>query len=201
MFGPNFARHTASRYRRRGLDRTSQRMVDWLVSQGIEGSTILEIGGGVGQIQVELLRHGADRTTNLELSPSYESEARALAAEAGFAERIDRRIGDVAADASVAGRADVVVMHRVVCCYPDAGRLLAAAADHATRMVVLSHPPRNLLARAMLAGENVVQQVRGREYRSFAHPPEGLLTTLRDRGFTATHLHRGFPWHVIVATR
>ncbi len=43
-------------------------MVDWLVAQGIQGSTVLEIGGGVGEIQLELLRHGAARTTNLELS-------------------------------------------------------------------------------------------------------------------------------------
>lgn len=176
-------------------------MVDWLVSQGIQGSTVLEIGGGVGEIQLELLRHGASRTTNLELSSSYDTEASTLADEAGVADRTDRRIGDIATDPTVAGRADAVVLHRVVCCYPDADLLLAAAADHAGRAVVLSHPPRNGLSRAMLAVENLALRVRGREYRTFAHPPEDLLATLRDRGFTAKHLHRGLVWHVIVATR
>ena len=37
--------------------------------------------------------------------------------------------------------ADVVVLHRVVCCYPDYQRLLGAAASHAGRLLVFSHPP------------------------------------------------------------
>lgn len=176
-------------------------MVDWLVSQGIEGASVLEIGGGVGEIQIELLRHGASHATNLELSPSYDELAAALAGEAGVADRTVRRIGDIAADGAVADVADVAVMHRVICCYPDADRLLGAAADHASRMVVLSHPPGHLAARAVAALENVALRVMGREYRAFAHRPEDLLATLRDHGFRAQHLHRGLAWHVIVATR
>lgn len=201
MFGPKFARHVASRYRKRGLDKTAQRMVDWLVSQGIQGSTVLEIGGGVGEIQLELLRHGAAHATSLELSRSYDDEAAVLAHEAGVTDRTERRIGDVAADGAVADSADVVVMHRVICCYPDADRLLGAAADHARAMVVLSHPPGNVVARAVSAVENIGMRVMRREYRSFVHPPADLIGTLRDHGFTAQHLHRGLIWHVIVATR
>ena len=201
MFGPKFARHVGARYRKRGLDKTAQRMIDWLVSQGIQGSTVLEIGGGVGEIQLELLRHGAARATNLELSSSYDDEAASLASEAGVADRTDRRIGDVATDSAVADSADVVVMHRVICCYPDADRLLGAAADHAHSMVVLSHPPGHLLARAVSAVENLGLRVLRREYRSFVHAPADLIATLRDHGFTAQHLQRGPIWHVIVATR
>ena len=45
-------------------------------------------------------------------------------------DRIERRILDIAVDPQDVEAADVVVLHRVVCCYPDVGRLLAAAADH-----------------------------------------------------------------------
>ena len=55
VFGPRFAHHLAKRYRRRGLDRTSRRIVDWLVAQGIEGASVLEIGGAIGELQLELL--------------------------------------------------------------------------------------------------------------------------------------------------
>ncbi|MFW5471900.1 methyltransferase domain-containing protein [Knoellia sp. CPCC 206450] len=201
MFGPRFARHVAGRYRRRGVDRTARRMVDWLATEGLDGATVLEIGGGVGEIQLELLERGAASTTNLELSPAYEGEATELAREHGVADRVDRRMGDVAVDSSVAAPADVVVLHRVVCCYPDAERLLTAAAGHARRSVVLSHPPRNAVSRAMLASQNVVMRVLGREYRTFAHAPMSMLATLRDNGFAARHLHRGLAWHIIVATR
>ncbi|EWT03357.1 hypothetical protein N865_19290 [Intrasporangium oryzae NRRL B-24470] len=201
FFGPRFARHVAARYRKRGLDRASQRMVDWLVSQGIEGATVLEIGGGVGEIQLELLRRGAARTTNLELSPGYEGEAKALIAEAGMTGRVDRRLGDVAADGSVADPADFVVMHRVVCCYPDYERLLGAAADHALRGVVFTHPPRNVLSRALLAMENLGLRLRRLEYRTFAHDPDEMVRVLGDHGVAARHEHGGGLWKMITATR
>jgi magnesium-protoporphyrin O-methyltransferase len=201
VFGPKFARHVASRYRKRGLDRASRRLVDWLLAQGIEGASVLEIGGGVGEIQLELLRHGAARTTNLELSPAYDSEAAALIAEAGMVGRVDRRLGDIATDGSVADAADFVVLHRVVCCYPDYERLLGAAAEHARRGVVVSHPPRNVVTRSMLAMGNLGLRLRGREYRSFAHDPADMLRVLRQHGFAAKHVHRGPVWQVMTATR
>src|SRR4051794_15028760 len=123
FFGERFARRVAKRYRRRGLDRTAQRIVDFLAERGIEGATVLEIGGGVGEIQVELLKRGARRAVNLELSGAYEREARALLDEAGLADRVERRLGDIAVAPEAVERVDAGVLNRVVCCYPDYERL------------------------------------------------------------------------------
>lgn len=79
MFGPRFSRHLRSRYRRRGLDRTAARIVDFATSRGIDGATVLEVGGGIGDIQLELLRRGAEHATNLELVGVYDSDAAQLA--------------------------------------------------------------------------------------------------------------------------
>jgi magnesium-protoporphyrin O-methyltransferase len=68
-------RHLRSRYRRRGLDRTAARIVDFATSRGIDGATVLEVGGGIGDIQLELLRRGAGHATNLELVGVYDSDA------------------------------------------------------------------------------------------------------------------------------
>ena len=64
-FGDRFARRVARRCRRRGLDRTRRRLVDFLSAHGLEGRTVLEIGGGVGEVHLELLRRGARVATNL----------------------------------------------------------------------------------------------------------------------------------------
>jgi Cyclopropane fatty acid synthase and related methyltransferases len=80
----------ATRYRKRGLDRTARRMVEFLEQHGIEGATVLEIGGGVGEIQIELLKRGAARATNLELSPAYEEEAKRLLRELSLEDRAER---------------------------------------------------------------------------------------------------------------
>ena len=154
FFDPRFAGRVAKRYRERGLDRTRQRMVDFLAEQGLQGATVLEIGGGIGEIQVELLKRGAARAVNLELSPAYDAEANALLQESGLADRAERRIHDIAVDPEGVEPVDVVVLHRVVCCYPDYERLLTAAASRARRLVVLSFPRRNLVSRAFIALQN-----------------------------------------------
>ena len=60
FFNPRFARRMARRYRKRGLDKPSRRMVEFLEQRGeLDGATVLEIGGGVGEIQLELLKRGA----------------------------------------------------------------------------------------------------------------------------------------------
>ena len=81
--------------------------------------------------------------------------------------------------------ADVVVLHRVVCCYPDYERLLGAAAAHARRALVFSHPRRNLISRLVVGAENLGFRLMRREFRVFAHPPEAMLAVLRRAGLAA----------------
>jgi 2-polyprenyl-3-methyl-5-hydroxy-6-metoxy-1,4-benzoquinol methylase len=201
MFTARFARRTAKRYRKRGLDKTARRMVELVAQNGLDGATVLEVGGGVGDIQVELLKRGAARTTNLELSPAYEAEAQRLLADAGLTGRADRRIVDIAASPAEVEPADVVVLHRVVCCYPDYAKLLGAVADHARRQVVFSHPPRNAVARAIIGMQNLFFRLSGSEFRVFAHPPTAMLRVFSDHGLQPTTVGSARVWQIAAATR
>jgi magnesium-protoporphyrin O-methyltransferase len=191
----------AERYRKRGLDKTARQIVGFLQARGIEGATIVEVGGGVGEIQLELLKRGAGRTINLELSPAYDDEAERLLQEAGLGDRAERRLHDIATDPDGVAPADVVILHRVVCCYPDYERLLGAAADHARRLLVFSHPRRNVVSRLIVAGQNLGFRVTGKEFRTFAHPPEAMRAVLEARGLHATFAHSGPIWQVAGAER
>jgi 16S rRNA G966 N2-methylase RsmD len=186
----------AKRYRAKGLDKVAQRMVDFLERQGIEGATVLEVGGGVGDIQLELLKRGAARSINLELSAGYDEEATRLLRETGLEGRVDRRLHDIAVDPEGVEAADVVVLHRVVCCYPDYEHLLGAAADHARRLLVFSYPPRNRVSRLVVAAQNLLFRLLRREFRTFAHPPAAMLGVLAERGLAATFTPQALVWQV-----
>ena len=196
MFGSGFARRRARRFRKRGLDDTARRMVAFLAERGVDGATVLEIGGGVGEIQLELLRRGASHATNLELADAYDGPARELAAEAGLGGRVSRRLLDIAAAPTQVEPADIVILNRVVCCYPDYERLLGAAADHARHLLVFSYPPRNLISRALLATQHAVFQITGRSFRAFAHPPNAMLEVLAMHGLRTTYRHHATVWQV-----
>ena len=201
FFGERFARRVARRYRKKGLDKTARRMVAFLESRGIEGASVLEIGGGVGAIEIELLKRGADRAANLELSPAFEEEARRLLREEGLEEKVAWRLHDIAADPDPIDPADVVVLHRVVCCYPDYRRLLGAAADHARRFVIFSYPPRHALSRLLITSQNLVFRVLRKEFRTFVHPPSEMLAVLEQRGFRRAFAHRAPVWQIAAFER
>jgi magnesium-protoporphyrin O-methyltransferase len=197
VFGDRFARRVARRYRKRGLSPAAGAIAAFVVDRGIADATLLEIGGGMGELHVELLRRGAARATNLEISGSYEAQASALLERMGMQGRVDRRRLDVARSPDAVEPADVVVLHRVVCCYPDYQRLLSAAASKADRLLVFSHPPRNLASRTVKVWENTWRWLKGDSFRTFVHPPREMLAVLADAGLRPTYHWRGFGWRVV----
>jgi hypothetical protein len=201
LFGARTARYVAKRYRKKGLDRTARRMVAFLESRGLDDARVLEIGGGVGEIGIELLKRGAAGAVNLELSPAYEPEAKRLLRDEGLEERAEFRLHDIAADPEAVSPADVVVLHRVVCCYPDHRRLLGAAAGHARRCVVFSYPPRHALSRLLVGAQNVVFWLLGKDFRAYAHPPEEMLGVLEKRGLRRVFAHRAAVWQIAGCAR
>jgi magnesium-protoporphyrin O-methyltransferase len=201
FFDRRFAQKSAKRYRERGLDKTARQIVGFVEAHGVEGATVLEIGGGVGEIQIELLERGAAHATNLELSPAYDEAARSLLRDAGLEERASRLIHDIADGSDGIPPADVVVLNRVVCCYPDYERLLTAAADHARRLLVFSHPPRNAFSRLVVGAQNLFFAVRGKEFRTFTHPPASMLAVLEQRGLRPTFAHHARVWQVVGLAR
>jgi 16S rRNA G966 N2-methylase RsmD len=196
VFSDRFARHVARMYRRRGLDRTQRRMVSFLTDRDIEDASVLEIGGGVGELQIELLSRGARHATNLEISRGYEAEAAALLRRSGMTDRVTRGFVDIASSPDQVEPADVVVLHRVVCCYPDYERLLSAAAGHAKRLLVYSHPPRNLLTRAFVGCVNLLMRLGRNDFRVFVHPPVAMIDAAQGQGMSLSYRHRGLTWSI-----
>ncbi len=148
---------------------------------------MLDAGGGIGAVEIELLKAGAARSTVVELSPGYERVAADLAREAGVADRLDRHVGDFAEDGTEP--ADVVVLHRVVCCYPDYEALVAAAAAKRGRRSCSPIRRANLVHAGRGVGlVNLWLPLRGMEFRTFVHPPR---TALRGRGKRRPHRRRG----------
>lgn len=201
MFGSRTAQRNADAYRKSGLDATAKDLVRFLRDRGVKGLTVLEVGGGVGGIQLELLRAGAAQATSVELSPDYEGVSEQLAGAAGVNERVRRVVGDFVELAPTIETADVVVLHRVVCCYPYLERLLAPAADRARRALALSFPRDTPWTRAALRLGNVWFWLTRCSFRVFVHPPAAIERIAAQRGLREAYRKRGFIWESVVYER
>jgi len=201
IFSEKNARAEAQSYRKKGLDPTSRRIVDYLKERGVAGRTLLEVGGGVGAIQIELLKAGVTKAISVELTPTYEQVALELLNEAGFADRVERKVTDFAQSAGDFAVADIVIMNRVICCYPDMPVLAGAAADHTGEVLVMSFPKRTWWTRALLLAGNLGLRVTRREFQVFVHPPDQILAEAARHGLRKALDARGIFWEVAAAQR
>jgi predicted TPR repeat methyltransferase len=201
LFNEKLARRDAARYRRKGLKGVSKRLVELVAARGVDDATVLELGGGTGTLQIELLERGAARATNTELSPGYEAVAGELLRERGLTDRVERVVADVVQDPERVHAADVVLLNRVVCCYPDFEAMLATAARKARRLVAFSYPPDSALARGLVRVLNLWPRLRGSDFRAYVHPERAMLETLERRGFQVVARERAGIWRIALAER
>jgi hypothetical protein len=201
MFSPRVARRSLRRYRERGLDELEQAMVAAGGAKGLGGARVLEIGGGIGALQAELLEAGAESGEIVELVPAWEPYARELARGKGLEQRVEFRIADVIEEPGAVAPADVVVLNRVVCCSPDGVRLAGVAATLARRTLVLSFPRDRFLVRFGLGLVNGVMRVLGRSYRTFVHSRTALVAAAEGEGLTLAEADRGFLWEFVAMRR
>jgi hypothetical protein len=194
MFKPRVARRRLERYRTKGHDRLERLMVESAAEGGLEGSRVLEIGGGIGTMQAELLEAGAERGEVVELVTAYEPYARELAREKGLEDRTAFRVVDVLDDPEAVERAEIVVLNRVVCCSPEGIRLAGLAARLARRTLVFSFPRDVFWVRAGIRFLNAGLWLTRSSFRVFAYRTAELLAAAEAEGVTVTDSGRGAFW-------
>jgi magnesium-protoporphyrin O-methyltransferase len=169
-------------------------MLASIAANELDGARVLEIGGGIGAIQAELLAAGADKGEIVELVSAYEPYALELAREKGIERRSTFRVGDVLEHPESVAPAHIVVLNRVVCCSPDGVRLTSEAARHARSALVLSFPRDRFWVRFFVLMVNGALWLFGRSFRSFVHPKASLYEAAESEGLRVAATGRRIVW-------
>ena len=195
VFGEKSGRRALRRYLRKGLDgRDARQMADWAAEGGLAGATVAEVGGGIGQIQAELVRRGAQQGAVVEVVAGYEQPARELADALGIADRSTFLLADLVESPDAVEPADVVVLRRVVCCSPVGPSILAAAAGRTRRTLLASYPRDRLAVRGVVRLQNVALALVRKRFRVFVHPPAALQRAAEEQGLRLAEIARDAVW-------
>ncbi len=202
MFTPKEARRDLNRYLKSGL-RGSELDLAEALSQvpGFAGSSVLEIGAGLGALHIDLLERGAAAATAVDISSSWSETATRLAEQKGFADRVSRLEGDIVDIDDTTSGFDVVVAHRVICCYPAWEPFLDAATARARVSIGLTFPRDAVSIRMAIRLGNLFPRLSGLDFRAYVHDPVRMLAHLAARGFLVTHDRSGRIWRTVVAVR
>ena len=201
QFNARHAENDLREYRRNGPTGLTRALIDALSAGGIQGQSVLEIGGGVGAVHHELLRAGADAAVDVDASRAYVSAAREESERQGHAHRVDYRIGDFVALADIIAPADVVALDRVICCYGDMSALVDRSAALAKGRYGLVYPRYTWLGRIAIALVNVGFRLSRSPFRSYLHRTADVDAILARHGLVRS-LHRTtLVWQLTVYER
>lgn len=201
VFTSDIARREAKQFRKKGLNKRDRQLLRALTQRSVQGVTVLEVGGGVGGIEIELLKAGAAHTTDVDIAQAYVQGARELAQSLGFGDVSEQRVLDFAHAADQVEAADIVIMNRVVCCYPHMPALVAPAAQHARKLLALVFPRE---AWWMHIGARVINfgmWLMRRDFRFFVHPHQAIIDVVTGNGLRATHDRFSGPWRTMLFER
>jgi magnesium-protoporphyrin O-methyltransferase len=176
-------------------------LIDAIAAEGVVGKTLLDIGGGVGMIQHELLKAGAGEATSVDGSSAFIDAAKEEAQRQGHADRLRQHHGDFVDLAPEIGSADIVTLDRVICCYHDVERLVALSSERATRLYGLVYPRENWAVKAGLRLFNLVLSLRRSPFRVFVHPTATVDAVVRRSGLRRRVYRKTLIWQVVVYAR
>ena len=189
------------RYRRKGPDKTTRLLLDALRTEGVQGMSVLDVGGGVGIVHHELLTAGARTAVHVDAAAPYIRAAEQEAARRGHAERVSFLHGDFVAFASEIVPADVVTLDRVICCYPDMERLVAASASRARHLYGAVFPRESWTLKVAFALGNLFRRVRGSAFRTYLHSTRAIDSAVQRQGLRPRSDRDTFLWRVAVYAR
>lgn len=176
-------------------------LVQAIQDQGVAGNTLLDIGGGVGVIQHELLKAGVNEAVGVDASSAYIKTVEEEAKRQGHGDRISAHFGDFVEVAEEISPADIVTLDRVLCCYHDLDNLVNLSTDRAASLYGIVYPRDYWLVKAAFGFINLYLRLTKKTFRVFVHPTAVVDNLVRKTGLQPIHSSKTLIWQVVLYGR
>ncbi len=189
-----FAGRYRKRFEKKGFEPSQEQLMTGLEQAGYQDAKILEIGSGVGHLHQTLLERGAASAVGVDLASKMIEEARRWAEERTLSDRTDYVDGDFMEIHPTLSDADVTVLDKVVCCYPDADGLVHASLSKTGRVYALTYPLDRWYVRAMMGMAALAMKIVRSDFRPYVHDPERIEKWITETGFDKHYQNNNMVW-------
>jgi magnesium-protoporphyrin O-methyltransferase len=184
------------KYREKGSAKTTRLLINFLKNEGVKDMRLLDIGGGVGVIQHELLKEGLSSAISVDASSAYLNAAKKEAEYQGHVDRIVYHHGDFINLSPNIPLVDVVTLDRVICCYPDMKKLVETSIARAKSYYGIVFPRNTWWARLGISLINVFEKLKRSDFRVFAHSREEIHNVVQEKNFELCMDKKAGIWQV-----
>ena len=171
------------RRNKKGFGVAQKSLLQGLEQLGFKDSTLLEIGCGVGHLHQTMLERGAGSALGVDLAADMLREAENWAEERGLERKIRYMEGDFVNLVDSVAPADITLLDKVVCCYPDARLLVNCSLAKTKRLYALVYPRDRWLTRLAIGFAALIMRLIRSDFRPYVHDPKQIEAWISSRGF------------------
>ena len=197
QFNLKGAKKDLKRYLKKGPRKPTKLLTEALKAMDLKDLTLLDIGGGIGPIPLELIPHGLNKVTNVDASEGYINVAKSEVKKRNYSNEIDYHLGDFTDIQEQIELHDIVTLDKVICCYPFMDDLLRTSLSKAKKYYALVYPQANWLSRLSVKILNLTLKLKGNPFRTFIHSPFLVESSIANAGFKKIYSNTTLlSWHI-----
>jgi len=201
IFDKKEAQKSLKKYKKKGPDKFTTKLLGALSQQKLKNLSLLDIGGGIGVLQHELIKKGIISTTDVDASKEYINTAKTLMKENGNENKMNFIYSDFNDCHQEIKKHDIVTLSRVVCCYPNAIDLINNSAIKANKYYGLIYPIGGFIPELIQKIMNFGLLLKKNPFRVFMHSEALMDQTIRNNGFKQIYYGSAFPWRIALYKR
>ena len=201
MFDKKAAKRQLKRYLKKGPSKTTSMLLDAIHKKGVKGLDFLDIGGGIGAIQYDLIKAGASGGTSIEASSAYIDVVKDEILQNGLIETVSFKHGDFTTMASNVDSADIVTLDKVICCYDDMSELVGLSSKLARKIYAVIYPRDVWWTKLAFLMMNFYARIKGCSFRTFIHPTQKVEEIIFENGLKRNYYTTTLIWQVAIFTK
>jgi len=201
FFNVKAANKELTQYLKKGVTNPTKKLVAKLREKDLEGLSLLDIGGGVGVIQLELHKNEISKSTDVDASEAYLQVIKNHAEAKGIGNKMNFILGDFVDVYPSVEVHDIVTLDKVICCYPEAKELLTASLNKCKKYYALVYPLDGILADILVLFARAYFKLKKSKFRPYIHSHREVNNHIALAGFQSTYQASSFPWKIYIYER
>ena len=196
LFNEKTARRELRTYKRKGADKATRVLISGVRARMNGATRLLDIGGGIGAVQFELIESGVLHVTSVDASTGYLKVAEEEATQRGIHNQIQYVFGDFTYVAEGVEQHDLVTLDKVICCYPDMHELVRSSARKCNHLYALVYPKNGFAAKLFQTIIRVGMSLIRSPFRMYLHANSEVDAILEAEGFREVETQSALWWQI-----
>ena len=200
-FGAKRATNDLKNYFKNGPKGNTKLLIDLLKSYDIKDKSLLDIGGGVGVIQFQLLDLGIKSVQSIDASQAYIKKAQEGAEKLGYNSQTEHIYGDFVQISKKINNAEIVTLDKVICCYKEFRTLVQESLNKTNEIYAIIIPRDVWWVKFFHSLETFIRIVMRSKFRSYIHSINEIESIIIENGFTRRSQRYQREWLVCIYTK